>query len=172
MDCRIKSGNDEERRKERKRRRNADRRLYPSSAPAGAAPRPAGRVHLSAFHRGSRQREYSSRWLSFRPGFLGRGRSARSGTPAPTGGRRPCAVLAGVTRARLSQSRECTSRTGRSAGQMMPEAARERTVSFRPRAPHSLHLGEYPRPKASSMSEIRVSCNGNGDRCQEEKSPL
>jgi hypothetical protein len=30
----------------------------------------------------------------------------------------------GVTRARLSQSSECTSRTGRSAGQMMPEAAR------------------------------------------------
>ena len=55
----------------------------------------------------------------------------------------------GVTRARLSQSRERTSRTGRSAGQMMPEAARERSVSFRARAPHSLHLPEYPRPKAS-----------------------
>ena len=32
---------------------------------------------------------------------------------------------------------------------MMPEAARERTVSFRPRAPHSLRFREYPRPKAS-----------------------
>ena len=32
---------------------------------------------------------------------------------------------------------------------MMPEAARERTVSFRPRAPHSLRVREYPRPKAS-----------------------
>ncbi len=31
----------------------------------------------------------------------------------------------------------------------MPEAARERTVSFRPRAPHSLRIREYPRPKAS-----------------------
>ena len=32
---------------------------------------------------------------------------------------------------------------------MMPEAARERTVSFRARAPHSLRIREYPRPKAS-----------------------
>jgi hypothetical protein len=31
----------------------------------------------------------------------------------------------------------------------MPEAARERTVSFRARAPHSLRFREYPRPKAS-----------------------
>jgi hypothetical protein len=31
----------------------------------------------------------------------------------------------------------------------MPEAARERTVSFRARAPHSLRIREYPRPKAS-----------------------
>ncbi len=31
----------------------------------------------------------------------------------------------------------------------MPEAARERTVSFRPRAPLSLRFREYPRPKAS-----------------------
>ena len=32
---------------------------------------------------------------------------------------------------------------------MMPEAARERSVSFRARAPHSLRIREYPRPKAS-----------------------
>src|SRR5208283_1563599 len=32
---------------------------------------------------------------------------------------------------------------------MMPEAARERTVSFRARAPLSLRFREYPRPKAS-----------------------
>jgi hypothetical protein len=32
---------------------------------------------------------------------------------------------------------------------MMPKAARERSVSFRPRAPHSLRFREYPRPKAS-----------------------
>jgi hypothetical protein len=32
---------------------------------------------------------------------------------------------------------------------MMPEAARGRTVSVRPRAPHPLRIREYPRPKAS-----------------------
>ena len=32
---------------------------------------------------------------------------------------------------------------------MMPKAARERSVSFRARAPHSLRFREYPRPKAS-----------------------
>ena len=31
----------------------------------------------------------------------------------------------------------------------MPKAARERSVSFRARAPHSLRFREYPRPKAS-----------------------
>ncbi len=30
---------------------------------------------------------------------------------------------------------------------MMPGPARERSVWLRPRAPHPLHLGEYPRPK-------------------------
>ena len=72
----------------------------------------------------------------------------------------------GVTRARLSQSRECTSRTGRSAGQMMPEAARERIVSFRARAPHSLRIGEYPRPKASVDERDSLRCNGNRDESQ------
>jgi len=38
-------------------------------------------------------------------------------SPPQPGGERPCAADAGVTRARLSQSRESTSRTGRNAGQ-------------------------------------------------------
>jgi hypothetical protein len=38
-------------------------------------------------------------------------------SPPQPGGERPCAADTGVTRARLSQSRESTSRTGRSAGQ-------------------------------------------------------
>jgi len=94
--------------------------------------------------------------------FPGTRQDVRSCTGAPTGRRRPCALqcmirkslptdlirgwlpvfrqdhapLAGVTRARQSQSRESTSRTGRSAGQMMPEAARERSCEIRARAPH------------------------------------
>ena len=55
-----------------------------------------------------------------RPGFLGRGGALGPKTPAPTGERRPCAVCAGVTRPNLSQSRESTSRPGRSAGRLMP----------------------------------------------------
>ena len=56
---------------------------------------------------------------------------------------------------------------------MMPEAARERTVSVRARAPHSLRLQEYPRPKASFterdsmvifVPEIRTYVNKNVTR--------
>jgi hypothetical protein len=43
-------------------------------------------------------------------------RDAASCKRAPTGGRRRCASNTGVTRARLSQSRESTSRTGRNTG--------------------------------------------------------
>jgi hypothetical protein len=37
---------------------------------------------------------------------------------------------------------------------MMPKAARERNVSFRPQAPHSLRFREYLRERRPSMSEI------------------
>jgi hypothetical protein len=162
MDCRIKSGNDEgEKDDQEKRKRNADRRVQPTSASRDAAralvsfPSPAcggglgrGHARLSAFHHGSYRQGF--RPLGATPGQASwdvAGRSilyGRSNRGAETS-----RSYTGVTRARLSQSRERTSRTGRSAGQMMPEAARERNVSFRPRAPHSLHLQEYPRPKAS-----------------------
>ena len=108
----------------------------------------AKRARLSAFHRGSRQRDYSSQRLGVRPCFLGLSRSARSGTAAPTGGRRPHAAPR-VLPAPSCPSPASTSRAGHSAGRHDAQAARERSVSFRPRAPHSLRIGEYPRPKAS-----------------------
>ena len=76
------------------RKKDAERRQTQSGTcrAAGTAAHPAGCARLSAFHHGSRQRDLSSQRLSFRPGFLGRGRSARSGKPAPTGERRSCAV--------------------------------------------------------------------------------
>ena len=57
---------------------------------------------------------------------------------------------------------------------MMPEAARERTVSFRARAPHSLRIREYPRPKASLderdsrfvselVTDVKGKCRGISD---------
>ena len=82
----------------------------------------------------------------------------------------PLAVLASGTfvpkaqhRARLSEggakaaacrthrlrSQRCTSRAGHSAGRHDARAARARTVSFRPRAPHSLRRQEVPSRKAS-----------------------
>ena len=47
------------------------------------------------------------------------------------------------------RSQRCTSRAGRIAGRHDARAARVRTVSFRPRAPHSLRRRGVPSPKAS-----------------------
>ena len=142
-----------------KRKRNADRRVCPTSAPYGRGARApqtrvrksahtksAPRARLSAFHYGSYRQGF--RPLGATPGQASwdvAGRSIRYGRP--NRGAKISRSYAGVTRARLSQSRERTSRTGHSAGQMMPEAARVRSVSFRPRAPHSLHLSEYLRDR-------------------------
>ena len=126
----------------------------------------AKRARLSAFHRGSRQRDYSSQRPGVRPCFLGLSRSARSGTAAPTGGRRPHAAPRALP-APSCPSPASTSRAGHSAGRHDAQAARERSVSFRPRAPHSLRIGEYPRPKASVVERDSLVSNRNGDVSQE-----
>ena len=56
---------------------------------------------------------------------------------------------AAACRTHRFRSQRCTSRAGRSAGRHDARAARARSVSFRPRAPHSLRLQEVPSPKAS-----------------------
>ena len=77
MDARVKPGHDEGKneRKERIRRRNADRGKASSAVPYGhgrALERQG--AHLSAFHRGSRPKEsFIGKGLSTRPGFLRRG---------------------------------------------------------------------------------------------------
>ena len=93
----------------------------------------------------------SSQRLSFRPCFLGLGRSARSCTAAPTGGRRPCAVATGVTRP--EKPVPVQRRTSRDPLPTLPRLrgrvgrgwqadARSRPgaqlMKPRPRAPHSL----------------------------------
>ncbi len=111
----------------------------PSPACGGGLGR--GHARLSAFHHGSYRQGF--RPLGATPGQASwdvAGRSIRYGRP--NRGAKISRSYAGVTRARLSQSRECTS-------SMMPEAARVRSVSVRARAPHSLRFREYPRPKAS-----------------------
>jgi hypothetical protein len=77
---------EKEKKEKKERRRNAERRVVtsrghrgrtlPFAAASGAAPPIDGAARLSAFHRGSRRSVVTFR-LSSRPGFLGRGGSAR-----------------------------------------------------------------------------------------------
>jgi hypothetical protein len=120
-----------------KRKRNADRRVYPTSAlfrarRASTADKCtqvcAHKIHvtrrLSAFHHGS-----------------------------CVGDRTPPLSLEHAlpgTRQHACPSPASSSQTGHSAGRAYcPKPPGERRVSHHPRAPHSLHLQEYPRPKAS-----------------------
>jgi hypothetical protein len=56
---------------------------------------------------------------------------------------------AAACRTHRFRSQRCTSHAGRSAGRHDARAARVRTVSFRPRAPHSLRRQGVPSRKAS-----------------------
>ena len=103
-------------------------------SPIGVPPRllPSG---LSALGRNSR------------PGFHGTRQDVRSYKLAPTGEQRSCALT------RALPAPACPSPGNAPPGpvivpvSMMPEAARVRSVSFRARAPHSLHLSEYLRDR-------------------------
>jgi hypothetical protein len=89
---------------------------------------PAGRARLSAFHHGFRLREYSSRRLGFRPGFLGLGLHGRyPPSPVPVQG--------------------CTSHPGHHAGRLIPKPPGSE-LQIHSRAPHPLHLSACLR-KAS-----------------------
>ena len=113
--------------KNKKGRQNADKRVsnlraftgaartYRVRSPVGVPPRlrlrrPNATAQLQAMLPGTRQ-------------------DARSGKPAPTGERRPRALTRALPAPVCPQSRERTSQTGRSAGRMMPKAARERTAN-------------------------------------------
>ena len=109
-----------------KRKRNAGRRISPSSAPYGRGSRSAERARLSAFHHGSRQRDFRRLRLSFRPGFLGRGKSARSLKARPNRGAETLRIFSGRYPPLPVPVQRSTSRAGHSAGRLMPEAARER----------------------------------------------
>ena len=147
MDCRIKSGNDEgERTKKKKRKRNADRRVQPTSASRDAARVQAGRARLSAFHHGSYRQGFRP-WAQLQARLPGTWQDVRSCKLAPTGERRSRVLT------RALPAPACPSPGNAPPGpvivpvSMMPEAARVRSVSFRARAPHSLHLSEYLRDR-------------------------
>ena len=108
---------------------------------------------------------------NFRPGFLGRGRTFDPVRSLQPGSEGPRAL------ARALPAPACPSPGNAPPGpvvvpvSVMPEAARERSVSFRARAPHSLRIREYPRPKASfterdskagTVTEIRTKVNEEG----------
>jgi hypothetical protein len=117
--------------------RHGERRLAPPSA--------CGRARLPAFHRGSHQRD-------FRPEGSASGQASRKR-------RQSC----GVPHA-PSRSQRSTSRAGRNAGRHDARAARVRSVSFRPRAPHSLRRPEVPSQTASFESETgRRYCHRGGE---------
>jgi hypothetical protein len=88
-------------------------------------------------------------WAQLQARLPGTWQDVRSGTVAPTGEQRSRALT------RALPAPACPSPGNAPPGpvivpvSMMPEAARVRRVSFRARAPHSLRIGEYPRPKAS-----------------------
>jgi hypothetical protein len=91
----------------------------------------------------------SSRGLSVGPGFPNTAPNAADLPPTPP------------------RSQRSTSRAGRSAGRHDARAAGVRSVSFRPRAPHSLRLQGVPPLKASFESEIGCGycpCDGEVKR--------
>jgi hypothetical protein len=108
-------------------------------------------------------------WAQLQARLPGTWQDVRSGTVAPTGEQRSCALT------RALPAPACPSPGNAPPGpvivpvSMMPEAARVRSVSFRARVPHSLRIREYPRPKASfterdslnSVAETRTYVNEN-----------
>jgi hypothetical protein len=150
-----------------KRKRNADRRvsqpphLTMRRAPAGALAYRRSTTALTVRAFGP--------WAQLQARLPGTWQDVRSGTVAPTGEQRSCALT------RALPAPACPSPGNAPPGpvivpvSMMPEAARVRSVSFRARVPHSLRIREYPRPKASfterdslnSVAETRTYVNEN-----------
>ncbi len=149
----------------KQRRWNAEKRNVTVSAPRGRmsphvprcrarrCPRPtlpahggAGRGQLA-----SRRSTHGSRWvvvtsqLSFRPGFLGLGGSARSAMLAPTGGRRPSAVTRALSAPACPSPGKAPPAPAVVPERMMPEAARERVTSPRAGAALAPPPGLSPR---------------------------
>ena len=131
-----------------KRKRNADRRVSSTSAPRERGARPTGRA---AYRRSTTALTVGALAPSaqLQARLPGTRQDASSCKPTPTGERRRCAVTRALPAPACPSPGNAPPRPAVVPVRMMPETARERGVSFRPRAPHSLHLQEYPRPKAS-----------------------
>jgi rRNA maturation protein Nop10 len=160
--------NDERNKKEAERRkaqRSNHRTLTVRRCPDG------GSTPLGVPPRFSPKGLCSSRRLSVRPCFLGRGRSVRSCTAAPTGGRRPKRCSTGVTRAVPVPVQRSTSRAGHCAGGMMPEPPGSEGDEPKPAGtaltPPTGVTGQRPLRERDSLwgvTEIVTNVNGNVTR--------
>ena len=136
-----------------RRKRNADRRVQPTSAPHGRGAHEAGALAYRRSTTALTVRAFGP-WAQLQARLPGTRQDVRSGTVASTGERRPRVLT------RALPAPACPSPGNAPPGpvvvpvSMMPEAARVRSVSFRPRAPHSLHLSEYLRDRRPRSSEI------------------
>ena len=110
----------------------ATQRMSPSHCASGEAARPAGRARLSALHRGSRQAVTPDST----PGRVSWNRRVQTGGPSP----------APVQRAPRGPVIVPDERG--------PEAARVRSVSFRPRGPLPLRNQEHPHDGVPYLSEM------------------
>ena len=134
--------------RKKKRKRNADRRVQPTSASRDAA-----RVQRDALAYRRSTTALTVRafgpWAQLQARLPGTRQDVRSGKLAPTGEQRSYVLT------RALPAPACPSPGNAPPGpvvvpvSMMPEAARDRSVSLRAQAPHSLRIREYPRPKAS-----------------------
>jgi hypothetical protein len=106
--------------------------MLPPVCASGAAARPTGRARLSALHRGARQVFNPDS----APGRVSWNRRVQTGGPSP----------APVQRAPRGPVIVPDERG--------PEAARGRTVSFRPRGPLSLRYQEHPHDGVPYLSEM------------------
>ncbi len=150
----------------KKRRRNAGRRMFPSSASCDAARAVSQRAACRRSTAALAGRA-SARSAQLKARLPGTRRDVRSCTAASTGRRRPCVLTRALPAPACPSPGKAPPGPVVVPASMMPEAARERTVSFRARAPHSLRFRECPRPKASFTERDSIFCSGNGDDCQE-----
>jgi hypothetical protein len=138
------------------KKKEAERRktLFTNLCNLRCSARLAKRARLPAFHRGSCQGSFRSQGSASGQATWDAAGALDPRTLAPTGGRRPSAAIRALP-GPACPSPVSTSRAGHSAGGHDARAARERTVSFRPRAPHSLRIAEYLRERRPEMSEMQ-----------------
>ncbi len=152
MDCRVKPGNDERKNgRKKKRKRNAGRRIV---QPAVLLARPRIQQDAHVYRRSTAVLTLGTAHPKGpAPGHASGDLAERRSLDPPSGGD-PHAVCAGVTRPHLSLVQRAPRGPVRSAGMLMPKAARERFTT----PPAGTALAPLPRRVSGAgplLSEIR-----------------